>query len=103
MSSSYLTLNDVRGGRRIEMDDSDFDALSESIPYLVTAYLAEEKIDLLTEGFIDLERQLMELALQDSVRGFFENYNVEESQPALNRKVINLLTAAKMYVDQVRH
>ncbi|HEV8240440.1 MAG TPA: hypothetical protein VGS57_13810 [Thermoanaerobaculia bacterium] len=69
--------------------------------YLATG--VEEKLDLLLENFLEYERELLDIALHHSLFTPLDDHRVFHDAQLINRRVVNLLTAARMYVDQVKH
>ena len=64
----------------------------------------EEKLDLVMENHLDLERSLVGIALRHSV---FPGRDIRSAaareRRLINRRVANLLTTARLYLDQVQH
>lgn len=63
----------------------------------------EEKIDLVLENYAELERCLLEMALEDSI--FFGKIKalLDNGTHLVNRRIVNLLTTARLYLDQLHH
>jgi len=63
----------------------------------------EEKLDILLENYAEYERELLSLTLQRSL--FFDPSwsSVVSDIHLVNRRLANLLTTGRLYVDQVRH
>lgn len=69
-------------------------------------YLArdiEEKLDLVLGNYFEYERELLVLALRDSLFKSGEDHWFSSDTNLLDRRVINLLSAARTYSDQVSH
>ncbi|MFK5894586.1 MAG: hypothetical protein QM504_15300 [Pseudomonadota bacterium] len=63
----------------------------------------EEKLDLILMNYADLERELLDMSLQHSIfRGSIHELLIE-GMHRVNRRLINLLTAIRLYQDQVSH
>ncbi|MHB8283280.1 MAG: hypothetical protein ACYDD1_01245 [Caulobacteraceae bacterium] len=63
----------------------------------------EQKFDLLLANLLELEQ---ELASRSLAYAFRSGHGVEEmldDMQALNRRLINLLTSARLYIDQAKH
>lgn len=103
MNRYFLTINDVRCSDEIEIDEKDYKDAIVAVSRARLGALVEEKLDLLLENYIDLERELLELGLQSSIRSSYANQIIEESRPRLDRRIVNLLSSARIYVDQVCH
>lgn len=64
----------------------------------------EEKLDLLVENYADLERELLDMAVQHCVfSGAAIDELLSEARHRTNRRIINLLTAIRLYHDQTAH
>ena len=63
----------------------------------------EERLNILLENYAEFERELLDATLEDalSFRGDWNNF--ADSIHAVNRRVVNLLTTSKLYLDQLRH
>src|SRR5687767_404381 len=63
----------------------------------------EEKFDLVLSNYEELEHDILEVALRASM--YFENdwsAGVDTFQ-GTNRRLVNLLSTCRLYVDQIRH
>ena len=63
----------------------------------------EEKINLLLENFIEWESTLLTLAQRYSVRPSRSHDAAMDERLLLDRRLVNLLTACKLYLDQSDH
>jgi len=63
----------------------------------------EEKLDIFLENYAEYERELLSLALQRSI--FFDPSwsSVISDIHTVNRRLANLLTTGRLYIDQVGH
>jgi len=63
----------------------------------------EQKFDILVANFLELEE---EMARRSLVQAYYADHSAREmfeDKQAFNRRVINVLTAARLYVDQIMH
>jgi hypothetical protein len=90
-------------GPGIELTADDYADLLRAIERTYLATGVEEKLDLLLENFLEYEQELLHIALQSSLFTAIDDHRVFREAQLVNRRVINLLTAARMYVDQVKH
>ena len=94
------------GGRRhggITITVERFKEIAAAKKKLVVATGLEEKFHILLENYADFERALLDLALRHlifSTAGWFE---FQDEILAINRRLANLLSAARSYFDQVDH
>jgi hypothetical protein len=87
----------------IEIDQPKFDELRQAQKCLSGALAIEEKYELLLSNYLDLEKECLNLTADYMVRsdrgysGFFD------LRLAFNRRIVNLLTSTKLYVDQIQN
>ncbi len=63
----------------------------------------EQKFDLVIENYADYERELLELSLRHSLHQDFRWAGFQDQIAAVSRRLANLLSAARLYLDQVTH
>ena len=63
----------------------------------------EEKFDLLVENYFDYERELLELALRQSLSRDWTWQSMNLDRLAITEGAANLLSAARLYVDHLEH
>jgi hypothetical protein len=90
-------------GPGIELTAGEYTDLLEAIERTYLATGVEEKLDLLLENFLEYEQELLHIALQNSLFTALDDHRGFREAQLINRRVVNLLTAARMYVDQVKH
>lgn len=78
-----------------------FSRLKEARGLLNAAFSIEENFDLLVGNFIELETSALALATTAMVRHVSEYRELFEFKAELNRRAVNLLTAARLFVDQL--
>lgn len=90
-------------GTGIELAESDYDAIVAAMQHIYLARGIEEKLDLLLENFMEYERDLLALGLKHSLFPPLDDHRVAVERQLVNRRVINLLSSARMYIDQIKH
>ena len=63
----------------------------------------EQKFDLLLENLMEMERELLNRALVTNLRGIQSTHDMLDDQLAFARRLLNLMSAARTYVDHVKH
>ena len=63
----------------------------------------EDKFDLLIENYVEYERELLDLALYQMIYGEFSWSLFRADAIRINRRLQNLLSACRMYLDQIKH
>jgi hypothetical protein len=87
----------------IELSESEYDSVVTAMHRVYLARDIEEKLDILLENFMEYERDLLSLALQYSLFPMLDDHRVASERQLVNRRITNLLSSARMYVDQMRH
>ena len=87
----------------IELPEEELGLLRRSRSSFIAHLDIEEKIDLVLENFAEYERELLSLTLRRalfwdlSYSSFISDINL------INRRLANLLTTGRLYIDQVQH
>lgn len=82
-----------------------FNNIKNAKENLVNMLYIEEKFNFIVENFFELEHDLLKVTLN---KVYFPSYTVDWSLSVsdihlINRRLINLLTTTKLYLDQVTH
>ena len=85
----------------VEISPEEFASLKASREVLVDAFAIEEKYEIVVSNFLALEKQLLEVAATNAVRSTHDYGEFFEIISALNIRLVNLLTATKLYLDQL--
>lgn len=103
--SKYYLETDTVNLTQVEITRGEFDNLKKSKAILAAALSLEERYELLIGNYISFEKTLTDYSIENMTRfkwsddnhyysaSFMESLN-------LNRHIINLLTSARMYMDQ---
>jgi len=89
----------------VEIEKDDYDRISIAKQSLVNMLYIEEKFNFIVENFLELEQELVKVTLN---KMYFPIYSFDWSMSVsdihlINRRIINLLTTSRMYLDQVSH
>lgn len=85
----------------LEISAEEFSALQMARRVLSSAFSIEEKYEILVANFLALETQLLGIAATNVVRNALSYSEFFETRSALNVRMVNLLTAARLYLDQL--
>jgi hypothetical protein len=99
----YVAQRWTGGKGPVEISEADFQAIRDAKEGVVRAMLIEEKLDLVLDNFVEYEGDLLQLGLRSAV---FEEHDWSDLQAArqrVNRRLANLLTTCRLYIDQVPH
>lgn len=83
------------------ISEDQFKALCRARSTLSNALLMEEAYDLLVSNHQDFEEELAKISVEHMMRRRFSYEFMFADKAALSRRLANLLTAARIYVDQV--
>jgi len=90
-------------GQFIELTSDEYDAAKQAKVSLVTALGIEEKFNLVIENYAEFE---LELQARTTRYALFLDHDWSSSMDDLhtiNRRLVNLLSAGRLYIDQVKH
>lgn len=85
----------------VEVSAEEYSLLGRARGVLSSALAIEEKYEILVTNFLTLETQLLQIAATNTVRNTLSYSEFFETRSALNICVVNLLTAARLYLDQL--
>jgi hypothetical protein len=88
----------------IEITEESYVGYKESRKILSNCLAIEEKYEILISNYIDLEEQMLNATTSYMVREHSDYSDFFDVRLALNIRLVNLLTSARLYVDQLwRH
>ena len=85
----------------LEISAEEFSLLQVARRILSSAFSIEEKYEILVANFLALETQILDIAATNVVRNTLTYSEFFETRSALNVRMVNLLTAARLYLDQL--
>jgi hypothetical protein len=93
-----------QGDDRISLTPEEYAQLSHAKKALVGTIGIEQKFDLLLENYVEYESELLNLGLRLlAFRDSSQWHAFQEESLGVTRRLVNLLSAARLYVDQMRH
>ena len=87
----------------IKIEKNDFEAILDSKEVLSTALTIEEQYLLLISNYEELEKELVFHAVSLTVRPPREYKDFHRTRRVFNTRMINLLSACKLYADHLPH
>ena len=88
----------------IEITEENFLALQGAREVLTNALAIEENYEILICNYLELEKQILNDTANYMVRDHVEYSDVFDVRLALNVRLVNFLTSARLYIDQLsRH
>lgn len=85
----------------IEITVEKYSEYEKARKILLNALAIEEKYEILIANYLDFERQLLDITTEYMVREHRDYPDFFEVRLGLNIRQVNLLTAARLYVDQL--
>ena len=86
----------------VGIDHAEYSAIAKAKQGVVTALALEEKFSLLLENYAEYS-ELLDVAVRSSIFSHQEWGEFQADIHAVNRRLVNLLTATKLYADHVDH
>ncbi len=90
-------------GPGLELKAEEYSGIVGAMHRIYLARDIEEKLDILLENFLEYENDLLSLSLRSSLIPTLDDQRVDLETQLINRRVINVLSTARMYIDQVSH
>ncbi len=100
----YAITRDVLGaGLLLEMSENDFISLKEARKNLIEVLYLEQKLDVVIENYREFELEILSSTTTSMISRNFEWGYFSDEINKFNRRIINLLTACRLYVDHSCH
>lgn len=103
MTDYGLTIGAIGFSDFILISEEEFSEIRDAKRRLVFGQAFEEKLDLVLENYAEFERGILNLALEYSIFPGQSRSLLIDGMHLVNRRVANLLTTARLYLDQVPH
>ena len=87
----------------IEISQADYEQIKNAKQNLVEILNIEEKFNFIIENYREFEQELLNINLNNVLFSYIDWSSSINTVHTLNRKLINLLTTCKLYIDQVQH
>ncbi len=87
----------------LELDKARFKQVQTAKAVCLVAWDLEEKLSLLLDNFYELEVELLKLAQDLVIWAPHEFLDTMERRLRLDRRLVNVLTACRLYLDQTDH
>jgi hypothetical protein len=98
----FLRIHALSAFPELQIDEARFRKLKESRSIMSAAIVLEEIYDILISNYLRIEQLLVEMAASQMVQIRFDYIDFFEGRSSFNTAFVNLLTSARLYVDQVR-
>lgn len=88
---------------RVALSEAEYRGLLQDYAMLTEALMLEERFDILLGNYLEFESEIVDLAMQHSIRFHTADEEMPEHRRILVRRVLNLLNACFFYLDQLWH
>ena len=102
-SSYIITVCALGSKESFDITKDEFIEIRKARALTILGQAVEEKLDLLVENYADLERELIDMSVQHSIFPGSIGELLNEGKHRTNRRLINLLTAVRLYHDQIAY
>ena len=100
----YGIVRDVIGSPQIlEIPEDEYLEIVQAKRSLFSILQIEEKFDLFLANFADYESHLLDLTLRRSLYDDFDWSGFHGDIHSINRRLVNLLSSGRLYVDHAQH
>jgi hypothetical protein len=86
----------------VNINEEKFQSLSRSSEILKAAMAIEEKYELIISNFLDLEKESLLVSSNSMIRKGNDYAEFFDIRSTFNRRIVNLLTSTKLYIDQIQ-
>lgn len=98
----YLLRKAVLGNTpEIEISEEKYSGYKAARKILSNCFAIEEKYEILISNYLEFEKQILDAATSSMVRNQIDYSDFFEVKLGINIRLVNLLTAAKLYIDQL--
>lgn len=87
----------------VVLTQREYEDVKLSRDLLLEGLFIEQKFDLLIDDYLEFETELLEIGARELVRGARNWTQFQDQRNHMNRRVINMLSAARLYLDHTRH
>jgi hypothetical protein len=89
--------------RAITLSKEEFDEIRRAKKLTLQLLSFEDKFDILLGNFLEFEQELLRLSTRRMLSPMIRYSEGQDLRHLLNRRLINLLSSARLYVDQTKH
>ncbi|NIA12043.1 MAG: hypothetical protein GWP10_20555 [Nitrospiraceae bacterium] len=98
----YILCKNVLGNvPEIEISESEYYALQKARNILSNALEIEEKYEIVISNYLDFEQEILNATTKYMIREHLDYSDFFEVRLGFNIRLVNLLTAVRLYVDQL--
>lgn len=99
----FLSLDTILDFPKIDIEKADFESMKKAMSALNNGLAIEEKYDILISNYCEFEMEILKQATEQMICLPQSYKDLYTSRIGFDRKMVNLLTAAKLYLDYLGH
>jgi len=84
-----------------ELDQESFESIKRAKEVLIRGFAMEEQYEILISNYLEFEQELLKYTAESMVRNNLGYDSAFQMKMDLNRRLINIFTAAKSYIDRI--
>jgi hypothetical protein len=98
-----LTTWDEQATHYVRLSTAEFEEIRAAKANLLEALFIEEKMDIIIENYLELENDILASSARQMVQTDFSYSSAQSQRNRFSRRIINLLSACRGYLDQACH
>lgn len=87
----------------VVLTQHEYEDVRRARDLLLEVLFIEQKFDLLVDDYLEFETEVLEIGARELVRGARGWTEFQDWRNHMNRRVVNLVSAARMYLDHTKH
>ncbi len=88
---------------RKEITCAEFALIRMHKSNLIRTLEIEERFDIVLANYVEFEKEILDRAVEHNLFAKMTPHQMHEDRTALNRRITNLLSSCRLYLDQLRH
>lgn len=93
----------IGSSKFVQITGTEYDHIARCRNILRETLSIEQKFDLLIDNYLEFETDLLDLAAREMVRGVRKWAQFQDQRNQINRRLVNLLSACRLYIDHGKH
>ncbi|WP_374301601.1 hypothetical protein [Ferrovibrio sp.] len=98
-----LTAMVLSAAEFVPITKSEYEKIGLAKRLLIETLYIEQKFDLIVGDLLDFETDILALAAKNMLTGLTESRSLFIEKNSISRRVVNLLSACRLYTDHVKH
>lgn len=98
----YIKIYTIGNHPEVEIDETLFFNLENAKKTLTAALAIEEKHEILISNYVDFHKEVLSIITDEMIYDRNDYQYFFKIRLSLNRRIVNLLTSTKLYIDQIK-